>query len=1673
MKKLRKDKFRKILAFMVALALMVSCVPSAYTISASETFGDGTDDLFTDGEGSSGPEAEESTPDVSSADQEKQAQQTMLTYENDSVKVTAEALEEGSLPQNTSLRVDTVNENTSVSYDTVSQKLSKAAEDKGSSLRGFFALDVYFADADGNRVEPNGRVKVTIEYKTPAAPELTDAANTSVTVEKLRYNSSTGETEVNTLQPDEDLKVLNVTEEKKVQTIQAETGNAAVFAVMWDSPETAADEAENDESPIDSENNSDNVDISGDEVTPEPTLTEAPTEEPTVTEEPEVTETPAEEPEVTEVPEEEQEVTDLTQEDMVTYTKTIDNVEITATAARGVLPDEAELNVTSIDKGNTQYSDVSEKLEAKAKEENYSIAGFLAYDIFFTDKDGNKIEPQDGKVKVSMAYTQAAVPEEITNQENTAEPENESEAADVSDSDDSIADSASDSSEDTVKSNIQQCEVSLVHLSEDADGQVKEVVDMTGQGQGNVETTDGNEVTRAEFETESFSTFSIIWKVNNVDYTLNVHRMRQNLDGTTVELNSSDITYTTTYNNSNNIKLEKLAETYKAEDCAYSYGYVLKDGVEETATAVSYNNIQNQEGENWWYESGNSWYIYTTGKTADVYLVYNEIARYSGKLNTVDNRKDGITVNLFDYDNSINSNHTLKFNDGKPNNESDYNRWTGFLSNIGSKAPYQGIMSNLMGQDSDGNYTYPVLAVGNGESASYLFSNDQVAGKTSYPDVNKLFTKDADGYYEYNSALNYAYLNGSNFEVYDIPATCQKANDTGGGKDTGGFFPFNPLVSDCGTLSNGIRNIESGTGSKTVDYHFGMTMSADFIQPEDGLVNGKDMQFEFSGDDDVWVYIDGVLVLDIGGIHDAISGSINFKTGAVKVGNTTSTTLKTLFQNAGESTADFEGDTFSDYSGHTINFYYLERGQGASNCHLKFNLTTMPEGSVAVEKQLSNTDKEKYANVDFKFQLLAQDIVSTDPISEKETYSDTNYVYLDSAVLNDENNTSVTFNTETIGETTYKKVFTLKPGQRAIFSGLKKNRKYIVREIGVKSEEYDKVFINKVEITDQTGNITAGEATVASRPLVVFTNNCSAVNSRELQITKKIKDDIYVDDTFSFRIQLSNQDNVLVPYANGDYYLKDEDGNYWYYNASGAPTFNGSDAIVCGRKTTDDGTVTGVPAGYTVAVTSILSGTSFRVEEVNLDSEKYDTPDKAVNNADASVVTDTDGHIADGSIKLGQDANVVVTNTPKNQGQEQDQTFIRISKTFEGLTDTEIGELANAEPPYKITVTGKKLDTETNTYVDFAQDLYLRRDAFVTGSGTTWTYTWKIEGCGTGTYHVTENNYNKNGYSSEVKINGTTIQNPEQNGVDVTTEASTYKYTAKDRVTNCNQQDYEIGVQNLIVAKLTKGQGTFVWTRNPASIDERLAIINIIKSINGFDNNATLDNCYFYSGEGIEGTMIFRGAKIRYDCQNILHFDYPKQWAMFATGTYEITDGRNAEVAIENTYTENTADLDLVKILNSTDGSETRLAGAEFDLYKKDRNGTGYSKVNSDPIVIDNDHQEEALRNLSPGQYYLVETKAPDGCTLLADQIYFKQENGTIILTDEDGNALQTENAMWSLSSSDGSNVLTIKNNKIYNLPSAGGPGIYGFTISGVAILATALLLFIKNKRREEEAKRS
>ena len=712
MKKLRNNKIRKLLAFMVALALMVSCMPSAYTISASEAFGDGTEDIFTDGEITSEPAAEESTPDVSSADQEEteQAQQSTLTYENDSVKVTAEALEDGALPQNTALKADGVNENSSVSYDTVSQKLSAAATDKGSSLRGFFAYDVYFADGDGNRVEPNGRVRVTFEYKTPAAPELTDAASTSVTVEKLHYNNSTGDTDVNTLQANEDLKVLNVNEGKQIQTLQVETGNAAVFAVMWDSPETADVEAEavsgnEDEVSIASEELTDGMDISDEpeqdaaetpaaenpEVTPEAEPSEAPAENPDA----EPTEAPAEDPDVVEEPAEDiaspdevpaadengetslievlgddtnlrvspsieaevlatvnagtqltlldtvtaedgatwykvswegteayirsdmaqvvdssdeaEEVEDVLESEEVSYSQTIGDVVVTATAAKDVLPDDAQFVVTPIKSEDAQYEDIAARLEEKAENEEYSIAGFLAYDIYFLNSAGEKINPEDGKVKISMEYKNATAPEEVK----------ESDAVQMDAEEDET------SQENT---EAKELSVSVMHFVEE-NGEVTSVVDMTKENSATVETNEAGEVQKAEFETESFSTFTITWT-----------QKQQNLSGETsvnvtcVNENGEEITASGV----SSIKATKGTVIRLADYEPYISGYGF---VKAQIGGATYDNSNSNElklikvdqdsNNNWAYSYSNdtdsntkSWSIYTTG-VPTIYLVYS------------------------------------------------------------------------------------------------------------------------------------------------------------------------------------------------------------------------------------------------------------------------------------------------------------------------------------------------------------------------------------------------------------------------------------------------------------------------------------------------------------------------------------------------------------------------------------------------------------------------------------------------------------------------------------------------------------------------------------------------------------------------------------------------------------------------------------------------------------------------------------------------------------------------------------------------------------------------------------------------------------------------------------------------------------------------------------------
>lgn len=339
------------------------------------------------------------------------------------------------------------------------------------------------------------------------------------------------------------------------------------------------------------------------------------------------------------------------------------------------------------------------------------------------------------------------------------------------------------------------------------------------------------------------------------------------------------------------------------------------------------------------------------------------------------------TVNLFDYwvvdgDNDksatvnninggINKGHQLKFNSGAG---TGINKWTG-KSVIDGSGRLSFVKKKLVGgypSIDAGTYTsYGSSDKYTDESLAYLFNNasqenHQQDGKAVYNNVQGLFQLE-NGYYvydSYGSKGNYAVYN-STTNSFNVYAKAGVYKDSVSSENLGQFFPFDSaekvFEEKNGQLSP--IGITDGTNDK-LNHHFGMSMTTEFVQPAGGkTTDNKDMVFEFSGDDDVWVYIDGVLVGDLGGIHEKATLDINFANGEVKVGHIDGangaekeiekTNIKAKFKAAGADTSNFSGNTFRDSSKHTLSFFYLERGAGASNMKLKFNLTTLPSSEVA------------------------------------------------------------------------------------------------------------------------------------------------------------------------------------------------------------------------------------------------------------------------------------------------------------------------------------------------------------------------------------------------------------------------------------------------------------------------------------------------------------------------------------------------------------------------------------------------------------------------------------------------------------------------------------------------------------------------------------------------------
>ena len=895
MKRLKKDKIKKILAFMVALALMVSCVPSAYTISASETFGDGTED-FTDGESVSGSAAEEATPDVSSADQGEQAQQqSTLTYENDSVKVTAEAQEEGALPQNTTLRAESVNENSSVSYDTVSQKLAKAAEDKGSSLKGFVAYDVYFADADGNRVEPNGRVNVTIEYKTPAAPELTDAASTSVTAEKLHYNSNTGETEVTTLQPNEELKVLNVNESKQLQTLQVQTSNAAVFAVMWDAPEVQDAE---DEISVEAEEPAADGDFTDGDGTsdPEVTPTETPAADPTVTEAPAddltdpddgntdatITPEPAAQPVIVEVIGEDVNlrVSPSTEADVATTIPAGTRLTVleTVTAEDGttwykVSYEDVEGYIRS---DMAQVVDDSEQEPAEDIQEEEPQPEITRYD-YKSDEVNVKVtltDPADLPDNAELSVTPVELTQEAEAQ-ITEKAIKEQKAIEKLYSYDIkfLVDG-----EEVQPGNTVKVAVTLNNEKKINDADVYHVDD-----ENNIENMDGNvdKNGNVEFETTHFSTYVIVDNKRNGKINVTI----EHYDGTT---NPASKIYA---DDVRELTIGQKVDCKKAENWDISKVEVVTVNGTSTVQPGEFNVAQDATVKVYYtpvtvnFAGAPTFYDYTVKAGSDYSI--NQQSNY-GK------NKD--------------SKNKLTMGEAKQNYQNYGYNWTkdGLSVNTwtGSDAVIKGLLKGL---DADGNveFNYP--------DPGFFTNSDLLAGNSTdnylrkvYRDYTLNFDRSGDTY----TLTGVTDGNGKNVtEQYNLDKN---------GKSGADFFPLDSVRSSYEKAYTRKVDSQLTEDNKIHNYYFGMRYDikfklVDYIGP---------LSYSFTGDDDMWVVLDGKqVVIDLGGIHNAATSTVDL--------------WKYLLNTNQDKTQLTDEQKKAE---HTLTILYMERGAGASNCYMNFTI---------------------------------------------------------------------------------------------------------------------------------------------------------------------------------------------------------------------------------------------------------------------------------------------------------------------------------------------------------------------------------------------------------------------------------------------------------------------------------------------------------------------------------------------------------------------------------------------------------------------------------------------------------------------------------------------------------------------------------------------------------------
>lgn len=810
---------------------------------------------------------------------------------------------------------------------------------------------------------------------------------------------------------------------------------------------------------------------------------------------------------------------------------------VTVYAPEGVIPEDAVLSATLLTEGDEAYQQAEQAL---AEETDGSSYGFAALDIHLEDAEGNEVEPQ-GDVFVSIdavgLIPEDADPESVTVQHHEEQP---ADADGTAVTVETVADTAPAD---------EGVEGTVAATTPDATTETEAEATTVTAPEGKPETE-----VQAAFPVDGFSTFTITYTIRGEKYTRPVSVLLDGVELTEEQLceflsveEVPQVNLTLDSWNSGWVRLTSLLQDSGINNTGYLNGrrYQFDHAANESGIAITWVRINNNSDA-----SAGSWLRYgrsdrlprnqndqiITQVDIDQYIfeypagetlrLYYYSAEEPGTIDTADTSKT-VQISLFDYDGKhVNDVLNEGYHEGDKFTFDGTSEGSSVNGGQSYEYPYfsawtqrdggvtQGIVKNQL---EDG---YPVLKRSDSQSLNVLFDPNNSHNK-AYTGLNGLFTYDEEtGYYTFDSSLNFANIdpdkeNDQRFTVYNRPNN----GTSEGSSKTPYFMPFNDY---------GVNQTD-----KDANYHFGMTISTQFLMPKDGKINDNDKTFSFSGDDDVWVYIDDVLILDMGGIHDSNAGYINFGSGQVHIDKkmiSVSQSTEThepydkyigdllYAAKAGDNAwvaANLEQRDehwyLKDYTQHTLRFFYLERGAVDSNCKIEFNLYTLQSNSLTVGKEIeagSSTTPEIenwLGNLEYTFRVLNQnakpDTTESDDLFIKPSKMFTIY-----------EGDRPTERTGTVGE---DGTFTLHAGERAFFADIAENSGgYYVQEL-VESEYSAQFGTVQVNVNPGGGETfaedeaPAGFDGVSSNKLdasaagyVLFTNTVETENLSLLTITK-------------------------------------------------------------------------------------------------------------------------------------------------------------------------------------------------------------------------------------------------------------------------------------------------------------------------------------------------------------------------------------------------------------------------------------------------------------------------------------------------------------------------------------------------------------------------------------------